>query len=44
MSEKPVNRHTRARDIYNGKDKPLPEPVYDLTTSDKTDLLKAAGP
>ena len=23
---------------------PPPEPIYDLTTSDKTELLKAAGP
>jgi hypothetical protein len=23
---------------------PPPEPIYDLTTSDKTNLVKAAGP
>ncbi len=23
---------------------PPPEPIYDLTTSDKTELVKAAGP
>jgi hypothetical protein len=25
-------------------DPPPPEPIYDLTTSDKTELVKAAGP
>jgi hypothetical protein len=25
-------------------DPPSPEPIYDLTTSDKTELIKAAGP
>lgn len=34
--------------LYNRLDildqPPPPEPIYDLTTSDKTDLVKAAGP
>ena len=34
--------------IYNRLDifdqAPPPEPIYDLTTSDKTELVKAAGP
>jgi hypothetical protein len=30
--------------IFDQPPPPPPEPIYDLTTSDKTDLVKAAGP
>jgi hypothetical protein len=45
MSEKPAGRRDGARDIdEDPPGKPLPEPIYDLTTADKTELVKAAGP
>lgn len=31
-------------DSFNMTPPPPPEPIYDLTTSDKTLLVKAAGP
>ncbi len=30
--------------IFDQPPPPPSEPIYDLTTSDKTDLVKAAGP
>jgi hypothetical protein len=31
-------------DIFDSPPPPPPEPIYALTTSDKTELVKAAGP
>jgi hypothetical protein len=31
-------------DSFDPTSPPSPEPIYDLTTSDKTELVKAAGP
>jgi hypothetical protein len=31
-------------DSFNPHPPPAAEPIYDLTTSDQTDLVKAAGP
>jgi hypothetical protein len=31
-------------EIFDSSPPPPPEPIYDLTTSDKTELVKAAGP
>jgi hypothetical protein len=31
-------------DIFDSPPPPPPVPIYDLTTSDKTELVKAAGP
>jgi hypothetical protein len=40
MSNKEVENHEQKIDFIP----PPPEPIYDLTTSDKTRLVKAAGP
>ena len=39
-----VNYEQHLKDRHDGLDPPPPEPIYDLTTSDKTELVKAAGP
>ena len=45
MSEKSAKRREETEENDDGPPgKPLPEPIYDLTTSDKTELVKAAGP
>ncbi len=31
-------------DTFDSPPPPPPEPIYDLTTSDKTEVVKAAGP
>ena len=40
MSKKEIENYEQNIDIIP----PPPEPIYDLTTSDKTGLVKAAGP
>jgi hypothetical protein len=40
MSNKEVENHEQNIDFIP----PPPEPIYDLTTSDKTRVVKAAGP
>ncbi|MEM3094824.1 MAG: hypothetical protein QXX64_04215 [Nitrososphaera sp.] len=45
MSEKSSERHEERKNKDEGvMGRPPPEPIYDLTTSDKTELVKAAGP
>lgn len=45
MSEKSSERHEERKNKGEGvMGRPPPEPIYDLTTSDKTELVKAAGP
>jgi hypothetical protein len=44
MSEKSARRREESKDSDEGPPgQPLPEPIYDLTTSDKTEVVKAAG-
>ena len=45
MSEKAARRYEETRnkgDADINQPPPPPEPIYDLTTDDKTDLVKAA--
>ena len=43
MSEKEIWNYEQP-ELLDTIDPPPPEPIYDLTTSDKTNLVKAAGP
>ena len=43
MSGKEIGNYEQP-ELHDTIDPPLPEPIYDLTTSDKTNLVKAAGP
>ena len=43
MSENSEGKHESEDDgVPEGR--PLPKPIYDLTTTDETELVKAAGP
>jgi hypothetical protein len=45
MSEKSAERYEETKNKGEGTmGQPPPEPIYDLTSSDKTELVKAAGP
>lgn len=47
MSTKEIENYKQLNnrlDISNPTPPPPPEPIYDLTTSDNTELVKAAGP
>jgi hypothetical protein len=44
MSEKEIGNYEQREFLDTFDPPPLPEPIYDLTTSDKTNLVKAAGP
>jgi len=45
MSKKSAERYEETKNRGEGATgRPPPEPIYDLTTSDKTALVKAAGP
>jgi hypothetical protein len=43
MSEKEIWNYEQG-ELLDTINPPPPEPIYDLTTSDKTNLVKAAGP
>ena len=43
MKEKEIENY-KQRDVIDIFHPPPPEPIYDLTSSDKTKLVKAAGP
>lgn len=43
MSEKEIWNYEQP-ELLDTRDPPPPEPIYDLTTSDKSNLVKAAGP
>jgi hypothetical protein len=43
VSKKEIENYEQ-REGLDTFDPPRPEPIYDLTTSDKTKLVKAAGP
>lgn len=44
MSEKEIWNYEQPELLDTIDPPPPPEPIYDLTTSDKTNLVKAAGP
>ena len=47
MSEKAARRYEETRNKGDGRDKepqPPAEPIYDLTTGDKNELVKAGTP
>lgn len=44
MSATEIENYEQFNNRLDIFDPPPPEPIYDLTTSDKTELVKAAGP
>jgi hypothetical protein len=45
MSTREIENYEQLNNRFDISDQPPPpEPIYDLTTSDKTELVKAAGP
>jgi len=44
MSATEIENYEQLNNMLDISDPPPPEPIYDLTTSDKTELVKAAGP
>jgi hypothetical protein len=44
MNTETVNYERQLNNRFDTSDPPPPEPIYDLTKSDKTELVKAAGP
>ncbi|MBD0300128.1 MAG: hypothetical protein ICV82_07725 [Nitrososphaera sp.] len=44
MSATEIENYERFNNRLDTFDPPPPEPIYDLTTSDETELVKPAGP